>query len=61
MEMVMSEDKNHDEKVRLSGWAAGASEQPKSANPHRGKRNEDEAIWDAAWDDGSAGKDFTTY
>jgi hypothetical protein len=56
--MTMSQDKLHDEKVRLAGWSAGASEQPKSTNPHRGKRNEDEAIWDSAWEEGYSGKDF---
>jgi len=57
----MSDDKKHDEKVRLAGWTAGASELPKTGNPHRGKRNEDEAIWDAAWEEGHAGKDFVAY
>ncbi|MEO5805298.1 hypothetical protein [Devosia sp.] len=54
----MSNDKKHDEKVRIEGWSAGASEHPKTSNPYRGQRSEDEAIWDAAWEDGNAGKDF---
>jgi hypothetical protein len=54
----MSDNKIHDEKVRLAGWTAGASEQPKTSNPHRGKRNEDEAIWDSGWEDGNSGRDF---
>lgn len=57
----MADDKAHDEQVRLAGWTAGASEQPKSSNPHRGKRNQDEATWDSAWEDGHAGRDFVAY
>ncbi len=54
----MTNDKRHDEKVRLDGWTAGATEKDKNTNPHRGKNNADEAIWDAAWEIGHAGGDF---
>ena len=57
----MTNDKHHDEKVRLAGWTAGATEQDKSTNPHRGKNRDDEALWDRAWEEGNAGKDFTAW
>ena len=46
----MQHDKHHDEKVRLAGWTAGASDQDKSMNPHRGKKNDDETNWDEGLD-----------
>jgi len=57
----MSDDKRHVEKVRLAGWTAGASEKDKNTNPHRGKKNADEANWDEAWGDGFAGKDYDVW
>lgn len=57
----MANDKLQEEKIRLAGWTAGATEQDKNTNPHRGKKNADEAIWDEAWETGHAGKDFIAY
>ena len=57
----MANDKQHDEKVRLAGWTAGATEEDMSTNPHRGKKNDDEALWDTAWEAGNAGEDFTAW
>jgi len=57
----MPNDKRHDEQVRLAGWTAGASEKDKNTNPHRGKKNEDEANWDEAWEKGFAGEDYTVW
>lgn len=57
----MTNDKRHDEKVRLAGWTAGATEKDKNTNPHRGKKNADEANWDEAWESGFAGEDYTVW
>ena len=57
----VANDKHHDEKVRLAGWTAGASELDKSTNPHRGKKNDDEANWDRGWDQGSSGQDYSVW
>ena len=57
----MPEDKRHVEKVRLAGWTAGASEKDKSTNPHRGKKDADEANWDEAWEKGFAGDDYEVW
>ena len=57
----MANDDKHSEKVRLAGWTAGATEQDKGTNPHRGKKNDDEAMWDLAWEQGYAGKDYTAW
>jgi|GEM_PF-5473859 hypothetical protein len=57
----MTNDKRHDEKVRLAGWTAGATEKDKNTNPHRGKKNADEANWDEAWERGFAGEDYTVW
>ena len=57
----MANDKQHDEKVRLAEWTAGATEQDKNTNPHRGKKNGDEALWDAAWEAGNAGEDYSVW
>lgn len=57
----MPNDRLHDEKVRLAGWTAGASGFDKSTNPHRGKKNDDEASWDKAWEQGNAGEDYKSW
>ena len=57
----MPNDKLHDEKVRLAGWTAGASGFDKSTNPHRGKKNDDEASWDKAWEQGNGGEDYKSW
>ena len=57
----MANDRQHDEKVRLAGWTAGATEQDKSTNPHLGKKNDDEATWDEAWEQGNAGEDYSVW
>ncbi len=57
----MPNEKFHDEKVRLAGWTAGASGFDKSTNPHRGKKNDDEASWDKAWEQGNAGEDYKSW
>lgn len=56
----MPNDKFHEE-VRLAGWTAGASGFEKSTNPHRGKKNDDEASWDKAWEQGNAGEDYKSW
>jgi hypothetical protein len=57
----MKKDKNHDEKVRLAGWTAGATEKDKNTNPYRDQKNDDEYNWDKAWDQGFAGQDFSIW
>lgn len=57
----MTNDKFHDEKVRLAGWTAGASGLDKTTNPHRGKKNDDEVNWDVAWEKGNSGQDYTVW
>lgn len=49
------------EKVRLAGWTAGATEKDRDTNPHRGKKNDEEANWDMGWVAGNAGRDFTAW
>lgn len=57
----MPTDKRSAEQVRLAGWTAGATEKDKNSNPHRGKKTDDEALWDEAWEKGFAGEDYEVW
>ncbi|KKC39557.1 hypothetical protein WH87_05070 [Devosia epidermidihirudinis] len=57
----MTAERLQEEKVRLAGWTAGATEKDKDTNPHRGKKNADELNWDLAWEVGNSGGDFTAW